>query len=131
MSSDYISRLRAELLRAGAAEHAPRRRARAVRRLRPLAAAVAVALLVATAVLTLPSERRDEVPTQDPSDVVTLTYRVQTGDATQAAQILRERVNAAGITTEVTAGDGTLTITAADTARRRDRAHRARPLRDL
>ena len=83
MSSDYISRLRAELLRAGAAEQAPRRRARAVRRLRPLAAAVAVALLVATVVLTLPGERRDEIPAQDSGDAVTLTYRVQTGDATQ------------------------------------------------
>ena len=117
MSSDYISRLRAELLRAGAAEHAPRRRARAVRRLRPLAAAAAVALLVATVVLTLPGDRRDEIPAQGSSDAVTLTYRVQTGDATEAAQILRERLNAAGITAEVTAGDGTLTITAPDTAR--------------
>ena len=42
---------------------------------------------------------------------------MQTGDATEAAQILRERLNAAGITAEVTAGDGTLTITAPDTAR--------------
>ena len=65
MSSDYISRLRAELLRAGAAEQAPRRRARAVRRLRPVAAAAAVALVVATVVLTLPGERRDEIPAQD------------------------------------------------------------------
>ena len=117
MSSDYISRLRAELLRAGAVEHAPRRRARAVRRLRPLAATAAVALLVAAIVLTLPGEPRDEAPALNSSDAVTLTYRVQTGDATEAAQILRERLNAAVIAAEVTAGDSTLTITAPDSAR--------------
>ena len=117
MSTDYISRLRAELLRAGAAEPAPRRRARAVRRLRPVAAAAAVALVVATLVLTLPGDRRDEIPAQASSDAVALTYRVQTGDATEAAQILRERLDAAAITAEVTVGDGTLTITAPDNAR--------------
>jgi preprotein translocase subunit SecD len=112
MSSDYFSRLRAELLRAGAAEPAPRRRARAVRRLRPLVAAAAVALLVATIVVALPGERRDEIAAQDGADAVTLTYRVQAGDATEAAQILRERLGAAGITGEVAAGDRTLTIAA-------------------
>jgi preprotein translocase subunit SecD len=117
MSSDYISRLRAELLRAGAVGRARRRRARAVRRLRPLAAAAAVGLLVATVVLTLPDARRDEIPAQGSGEAVALTYRVQTGGATQAAQILRERLNAAGITAEVTAGDRTLTITAPDAAR--------------
>jgi preprotein translocase subunit SecD len=117
MSTDYISRLRAELLRAGAAEPAPRRRARAVRRLRPIAAVAAVALVVATVVLTLPGDRRDEIPAQGASDAVALTYRVQTGDATEASQILRERLEAAAITAEVTTGDGTLTITAPDTAR--------------
>jgi preprotein translocase subunit SecD len=117
MSSDFIPRLRAELLRAGAAEHAPRRRARAVRRLRPLVAAAAVALLVATVVVSLPGERRDEIPAQGSSDAATLTYRVQTGDATQAARILRERLDAAGITAAITAGDSTLTITAPEAAR--------------
>ena len=117
MSSDYISRLRAELLRAGAPEQAPRRGARTVRRLRPVAAALAVAVLVSTVVLTFSGERRDEIPAQGSGDAVTLTYRVQTGDATQAAQILRERLNGAGITAEVTASDRTLTITAHDAAR--------------
>jgi len=117
MTSDYISRLRAELLRAGAAEHAPRRRARAVRRLRPLAAAAAVALVVATAVVTVPGQLRDETPAQSSSAAATLTYRVQNGDATQAAQILRERLNAADVTAAITAGASTLTITAPDSAR--------------
>jgi preprotein translocase subunit SecD len=116
MSSDYISRLRTELLRAGAAEQqAPRRRARVVRRLRPLAAAAAVALLVATVVLTLPGDRRDEIPAQGSRDAV--TYRVEASNATEAAQILRERLTAAGITAEVTAGDSTLTIAAPASAR--------------
>jgi hypothetical protein len=113
MSSDYVSRLRAELLRAGAAGQASRRRAHAVRRIRPLAAAVAVCLLAAGVVSTLPGERR-ETPTQD---AATLTYRVQTGDAARAAQILRQRLNTAGITAQVTAGDRTLTITAPAAAR--------------
>ncbi len=117
MSSDYFSRLRAELLRAGAAEQAPRRRARAVRHLRPLAAAMAVAVVVATVVLTLPGERQDEITAQGSGDAATLTYRVQSGDATEAAQVLRARLNAAGITAEVTAGDRTLTIAAPDAAR--------------
>ena len=112
MSSDYLSRLRAELLRAGAAEQPRRRRARTVARLRPLAAAAAVAVLVVTVVLALSGERRDEIPVQGSSETATLTYRVQTGDATGAAQIMRERLNAAGITAEVTVGDRTLTIAA-------------------
>jgi len=62
MSSDYISRLHAELLRAGATEPAARRRARAVRGLRPPAAAAVVAALVAALVLTLPGLRHDEQP---------------------------------------------------------------------
>jgi preprotein translocase subunit SecD len=114
MSSDYIARLRAELLRAGATQQRPRRRARAVRRLRPLAVAVAVALVVAAVALTVPGERRDEVPVQSAG---TLTYRVHGGDAGEAARIVRERLSAAGIGAEVAAGVGTLTITAPDAAR--------------
>jgi preprotein translocase subunit SecD len=109
MSSDYIPRLRAELLRAGAVAPVPRRRAHAVRRLRPLAAAVAVCLLVAVLVSIVPGGHRD-APTTD--GTLTLTYRVPTGDATRVAQILRERLSAAGITAEVSAGDRTLTIAA-------------------
>src|SRR4051794_11949075 len=115
MSSDYISRLRAELLRAGAAERAPRRRPRAVRGLRPLAAAVAVALLVTTVMVTLPGERDEEISAE--GDAVTLTYRVPTGDVTRAAQILRDRMNAAGVTATVAAGDRSLAITAPAGAR--------------
>jgi preprotein translocase subunit SecD len=108
VSNDYVSRLRAELLRAGAAGHAPRR-AGAARRLRPLVAAVAVLLLiVAGAVVVRGGDRRGS-PGQD---AATVTYRVPAGDATQAAQILRERLGALGVTADVRAGDGTLTITA-------------------
>lgn len=118
MSSDYTSRLRAELLRAGAAaEHAPGRHKRTLRRLRPLAVAVAVALLVATVVLTVPAERGDERSAQDLQNVFELSYRVPPGDAAQTAQILRERLRAAGIAATVTAGEGTLTIKAQDTTR--------------
>ena len=75
----------------------------------------AVALLVATVVLIVPSERRDEVPAQDLQQA--LTYRVPPGDAAQTAQILRERLSAAGIAATVTADDDTLTIKAQDAAR--------------
>ncbi|MDA0160671.1 hypothetical protein OM076_10380 [Solirubrobacter ginsenosidimutans] len=107
MNSDYVSRLRAELLRAGAAAPAPRRRARVSR---PLAGAVGVALLVAVVVLLLPGSRRDEVPAQNAG---TLTYRVVGGDAGKAAEILRLRVKAAGVGGEVASGGGVLTIPAA------------------
>ncbi|HEY6890900.1 MAG TPA: hypothetical protein VI300_24065, partial [Solirubrobacter sp.] len=81
--SDYVSRLRAELLRAGAASAVPQRRV--VRRLRPrhrarwsrpLAGAVGVALLVAALVVLVPGSPRDEVAAQG-----SLTYRVVGGDA--------------------------------------------------
>jgi preprotein translocase subunit SecD len=107
--SDYVSRLRAELLRAGGAEVAPRRRARVARRVRPLAVAMAVALVVVAVALIVPGARRDEVPAQGSG---TFTYRVDGGDAARAAQILRERLDAAGIDGKVTAGAGTLTIVA-------------------
>ena len=92
MTNDYISRLRAELLRAGAAEQARRRRSRAVARLGPLAAAAAVAVLVVTLMLAWPGERRDEVPVDPSRDAVALTYRLPTGDVTAAAQIMRARL---------------------------------------
>ena len=117
MSSDYLSRLRAELLRAGAAEQARHRRARAVARLAPLAAAAAVAVLVVALVLAWPGERRDELPAQLPRDTVTLAYRLQTGDVNAAAQIMRARLNAAGIAAEVNVRDRTVTITAPHAAR--------------
>jgi preprotein translocase subunit SecD len=110
MSSDYISRLRAELLRAGATQPATRRRARAARGLRPPAAAAAVALLVAALVFALPGQRHDERPAPSHGDTISLTYRVQS--AGMADEILRERLNAAGISAQLSSGDGTLTISA-------------------
>lgn len=117
MSSDYLSRLRAELLRAGGVEQARHRRDRAVARLGPLAVAAAVALLVVTVVLAFPGERRDEVPAHQSRDAVTLTYRLQTGEMAAAAQIMRARLDAAGISAEVSVRDRTLSITAPRTAR--------------
>lgn len=113
MSSDYLPRLRTELLRAGAATQAPRRRARVTRGLRPLAAAMTVAALVAIVVLTLPDERRSGTM----GETVTLTYRVHDGDPAEAAQILRERLHAAGVGADVKAADGTLAIIAPAAAR--------------
>jgi preprotein translocase subunit SecD len=78
-----------------------------VRRLRPLAVVVAVAVLVAAVVLVLPASRHDEVPAQH-----TATYRVRGGDAAQAARVLRERLNAAGIRGTVSVGGDTLTMRA-------------------
>jgi hypothetical protein len=113
MSSDYLSRLRAELLRAGATQRTPRRRARVVRRWwRPLAAAVAAGLVVAMVVLTVPRERPDDIPAQRSGETVMLTYRVPTADPARVAQILRDRMSAAGLTATVTAGDHALTISA-------------------
>jgi len=78
---------------------------------------VVVGLVVATVALTLPSERSHEIPAQGPEDAVTLTYRLHTGDPTEAARILRDRLSAAGITAVVTAGDHSLAITAPESAR--------------
>jgi preprotein translocase subunit SecD len=110
MSSDYIPRLRIELLRAGAAEHARLPVRRTVRRLRPLAVAAAVALLVAAVVLALPNGRQDERPATQQTRV---TYRVDDPAMTeQAATIVRARLNAAGIDAEVSADNGTVAISA-------------------
>ncbi len=73
MSSDYIPRLRSELLRAGASTQPRWRRVHVTRRLRPLAVAAAVALVAAAIVLALPGERSDEAPV--------LSYRVASGAA--------------------------------------------------
>lgn len=111
MTSDYIARLRAELLRAGAAGPAPRRRG--TRALRPLAAVAAVGLLIVAIAVMWPSERSDETPVA--GDLIAWTYR--TDRSTVSAQLLRERFDAAGIAATVTAGDGTLTVTASGSAR--------------
>ncbi|MDA0170509.1 hypothetical protein OJ998_15525 [Solirubrobacter taibaiensis] len=112
MSDDYLSRLRAELLRAGAAQAPRRRRPLPAIRLGPVVAVAAVALLVAAIVLTVPGERRDDLPSQVSGGSVRLTYRVQSGDPTAAAQIMRARLKHAGVAAELTVGDRTLAITA-------------------
>jgi len=104
MSSDYIPRLRQELLRAGATK--PSRWASTQRALRPLAAAAAVALVVVAVVLAFP--RGDE----SPSDNVTLSYRSEPAASSSTARILRERLAVAGVRDAgvfVTAG-GSVTI---------------------
>ena len=126
MSSDYIPRLRGELLRAGARTQPRWRRAQITRPLRPLVAAAAVALVAATIVLALPGERSDEAPA--------LSYRVASGAAEQTAQILRTRLASAGIRGAVVTPSGagiTVTVPAAATSgcRRADPAGRARDLR--
>jgi preprotein translocase subunit SecD len=111
--SDYVSRLRAELLRAGAASAVPRRRAfllprrRRGRWSRPLAGAVGVVLLVAALVMLVPGSPHDEVAAQH-----SLTYRVVGGDAERVAEILRSRLSAAGLSGDVTARSDVVTITA-------------------
>jgi preprotein translocase subunit SecD len=91
MSSDYIPRLRSELLRAGASRQ-PRWR-RAPRQLKPVAVALAVALVAVALVLVVPGEHSDDAP----AGTVQLSYRVQPVAAEQAAQIVRDRLAAAGI----------------------------------
>jgi SecD-like export protein len=115
MSSDYISRLRAELLRAGATQPATRRRARAVRTLRPLAAAAAVAAVIAALVLALPGGPADDRAAGPQGDAVALTFHAPSSDA--VVPILRERLSAAGIGAQVSSGDATLTIVAPRDAR--------------
>ena len=122
MNSDYIPRLRAELLRAGATEQARWRGLRPARALRPLAAAAALALIVVAVVLALPDRRGGETPAEQPAGAVHLTYRVApAGDATarQAAQVMRERLEAAGVPgagVSVSSSES-LTITAPERAR--------------
>ena len=104
MSSDYIPRLRAELLRAGATSTARRRRPRPV--LRPLALAATVALLVVAVVIALPQARDDEQPARR-AETVRLEYRLPEA----AAPIVRARLEAVGVRpAEVTASAGRLTV---------------------
>jgi preprotein translocase subunit SecD len=122
MSSDYIPRLRSELLRAGAAKQPRWRRARVARRLQPLAGA-AVGVLLALAIgLTLSRGGGDETSVEQPAGMLRLTYRVEPADgatAEQTAQVMRARLAAAGIDgagVSVASGAG-LTITAPAGAR--------------
>jgi preprotein translocase subunit SecD len=123
MSSDYIPRLRSELLRAGAANQARSRRVRMARELRPLAAAAVVVALLALAVgLTLSQGGNDETSVERSSDPVRLSYRVEPAGAAaaeQTAQVMRARLAAAGIDgADVSVPSGaSLTITAPAGAR--------------
>ncbi|WP_028066533.1 SecDF P1 head subdomain-containing protein [Solirubrobacter soli] len=93
MSSDYIPRLRAELLRAGARGRTRRRVSVA---LRPVVAVGAIAALVAALLIFLPGPASDERPA-DSGTTVRLGYLVSPAEADHAAVILRERLEAAGI----------------------------------
>ena len=114
MSSDYIPRLRAELLRAGAAQQRRSRWASVGRPLRPLAAAAVVALALAVVVSVLGGEP------ERPADGLLLTYRVEpAGAAAETVQVLRDRFAAAGVDgfDVAVASGGTLTVAAPDGAR--------------
>jgi SecD/SecF fusion protein len=86
VSSDYIPRLRAELVRAAERRHSPWRRA--LPALRPLVAAATVALVVVAVVMALD---RSGSATDE------LEYTVPAGAVEQAADVMRERFEAAGI----------------------------------
>jgi preprotein translocase subunit SecD len=117
MSSDYIPRLRAELLRAGAQRESSRRRPVRLP-LRPLVPLVAVALvIVAVVVVARPGGREDE--TAAPQTPTTeLAYRTDPTRADEVAGILRTRLAHAGVDARVAvSGGGRLTITAPEGAR--------------
>jgi hypothetical protein len=115
MSSDYIPRLRSELLRAGATK--PSRWTYAARGLRPLAAAAAVALVVVAVVLAFP--RGDQGPDETTAGTLHLSYRGEPSSAAASARLLRERLAAAGVRSagvSVASGGG-LAITVPTSAR--------------
>lgn len=120
MSSDYIDRLRHELLRAGASTQPQRRRPARIKRALPtLVTAGAVALVGVALLLTWPGVRSDERPVEPADGAAQMTYRVEpSGAAEQTAQVLRERLAAAGVDgADVTVSGGSLTITAPPDAR--------------
>jgi preprotein translocase subunit SecD len=114
MSSDYIPRLRRELLRAGATT--PSRWTPAARGLRPLAAAAAVAAVVLAVVLAFP--RGDEQPVQTPN-TVHLSYRGEPSSAPASARVMRERLAAVGVRDAAVsvASGGSVAITVPASAR--------------
>jgi preprotein translocase subunit SecD len=120
MSSDYIDRLRHELLRAGASAQ-PRwyRPARLRRALPALVTAGAVALVAAALLVTWPAVRTDERPVEPPDPGAGQTFRVEpSGAAEQTAQVMRERLAAAGVAgADVAVAGDRLTITAPPAAR--------------
>ena len=115
MSSDYVSRLRSELLRAGAPQPARRRAKRALRQLRPLAVAAAIVAIVAAVVLSLPDGTEREVA----AGTVRLEYRVQPAAAAEdTALCLRDRLSRLGVEgASVSATATGVTITAPAAAR--------------
>jgi preprotein translocase subunit SecD len=115
MSSDYIDRLRHELLRAGAsAQPWWFRPARLRRALPALVTAGAVALVAAALLVTWPAVRTDERPVEPAAPGEAQTYRVEpSGAAEQTAHVLRERLAAAGVAgAAVSVAGDSLTITA-------------------
>ena len=119
MNSDYILRLRRELLRAGAAAPARRPRPRLARSLVPLAGGVAVIAAVGLAlVLAWPASERDETAVEPAADGPALAYHVDpagTAAAEQTAQVLRARLSAMAIDdadVSVASGGASLVVTA-------------------
>jgi preprotein translocase subunit SecD len=116
MSSDYIPRLREELLRAGAARQTSRWRPVRVP-IRPLVPVAAVCLIVAALVVAWPTGRENETATPQ-TPTTKLTYRTDPARAYEVAAILRTRLAHAGVDARVAvSGGGHLTITAPEGAR--------------
>jgi preprotein translocase subunit SecD len=113
MSSDYIPRLREELLRAGAQRQTRWHPARA---LRPLVPVAAVALIVAALLVAWPAGREDE-PAAPQTPTTELAYRTDPVRADEVARILRARLAAAGVDARVAVSGHRLTITAPQDAR--------------
>jgi len=118
-SDDYITRLRGELLRAGATAPARRRRARVWHGLRPVGFAAAAAVTVVAVVLALGDGGGGE-RIAPAGETEAISYRVEPAAAADAtARVLRERFASAkveGARVSVTTGGG-LTITAPEAAR--------------
>jgi preprotein translocase subunit SecD len=115
MTSDYIDRLRNELLRAGASARPQRHRPARLKRAVPtLVTAGAVALVAAALMLTWPAVRTDERPVEPADPGAGQTFRVEpSGAAEQTAQVLRERLAAARVAgADVSVAGDRLTITA-------------------
>ncbi len=116
MSSDYIPRLRRELLRAGATKPSRLRWPQPARALQPLAGVAAVALVVVAVVLALP--RGDESPDHATAGKATLSSRINPSDAASAERVVRDRLEAAGVRgAAVSVSGGSLAITAPPSAR--------------
>ncbi len=112
MSSDYIPRLREELLRAGARGRTRRRVSLPVR---PVITVGAVVALVAAVLVLMPGPSNDERPA---TSTVRLGYLVDPAKADIAAAMLRARLDAAGIRpAQVTPGQGAIDVVVPTTAR--------------